>query len=402
MKWTTRLLFLLAISLAGAVIAMVSDQRTRTPESALDSISAILEGDDFNHDTVLRSLDGALSESRSSGDHDLLVRALTLRGDLLLKIGAAEAARTDFEEIRLVQGTEDEELLLRLIETDILAGDPDSGQRRIESVLNINPDSAQAYVLQGRLYQASAKQRTDQCDEILRETLVHDESVMASALVDRLAAQDLLDPHRAGVVSSLRELFTGSDAERLARVLVHSDTASLYSRKARASYEASFIRGSDPLGAYGYITLLLRADRPDKAIRFGAQIRKRAEISSHHPTSLQLIRAHLRAGDGDGAGTLAAELIQATRDLTPSEYGDCCRALLVSQRWSGLFHAASRMRTIGTSTDSGTASFYLGFAQKGRKRFTNARNLLRSFATSNAPAPYPTAHFEAWTTLADG
>ena len=59
------------------------------------------------------------------------------------------------------------------------------------------------------------------------------------------------------------------------------------------------------------------------------------------------------------------------------------------------------MRTIGTSTDSATASLYLGFAQKGRKRFTNARNLLRSFATSNAPAPYPTAHFEAWTTLAE-
>ena len=400
MKWTTRLLFLLAVSLSAAVIAMVSSQKSRTPEATLDAIEATVQRADFNHDAILRSIDVALSNARSSGDKDLQVKALLLRGDVLFKIGASENAIRDFDEVSALRGRPDEDLLLRMAEAHVQAGDPESGQRRVEVLLSINPENPKGHVQEGRLHQASAKKLTDSCDEVMSQTLPYDEALKASGLVDRLTAQDLLDPRRAGLVSTLRELFTEADGERLSRMLVLCDDASLYNRQARESYETSFNYGTNPSGVYEYITLFMRANQPEHAMRFGAHARKNEAVAAHHPINLQLIRAHIAAGDGEGAGTLAAELIQETRDLTPREYGDCCRALHMAERWSGLFYAANRMKAIGTTSDGLEASLYLGLAQMGRKRFSNARILLRTYANSSAPEPYSGARYEAWTILA--
>lgn len=400
MKWTTRLLFLLALSISGALIAMVSGQRNRTPGSALDAINATIERAEYNSTTLLRSLDRSIQGTRASGDTALQVRALNLRGDLLLKIGAAEAARTDYEEIGLLLGAKDESLLLRLVEADVLAGDPSAGLSHLAALLALNPESSLAHIQSGRLALSSAKEFTDACDTLIAETLAYDEAAAASALVDRLAAQDLLDHHRAGVVSSLRSYFTATDGETLARILMKCDSASLFSREARAAFETSFSYDTHAQGVYEYITLLIRADQSARAIRFGSQIRENPAVAAHHPTTLQLIRAHLQAGDGGGAGTLAAELIQATRDLTPAEYAECCKALLKARRWSGLHNAANRMKDRGTSVDGSIASLYLGLAQEGRKRYANARSMLHKFAVSKIPEPFPGAYYEAWTTLA--
>ena len=400
MKWTTRLLFLLAISLSAAVIAMVSNQKSRTPEAALDAIEATIEREDFNHDAILRTLDVALANARSTGQEELQIRSLLLRGEVLFRIGASEGAIRDFDEVSGIRGQPDEELLLRMAEAHVQAGDPESGQRRIETLLSLNPENAKGHVQEGRLHQSSAKKLTDQCGELLDQTLPYKEAAAANSLVDRLTAQDLLDPRRAGQVSSLRALFTDADSERLARILVLCDDASLFNRKARESYEVSFTHGTEPTGVYEFITLLIRSGQHEHALRFGAQARKHKAVASHHLISLQLIRAHTAAGDGDGAGTMAAELIQKTRDLTSSEYADCCRALHLANRWSGLFYAANRMKSIGTAADGLEASLYLGLAQMGRKRHSNARNLLRTYASSNSPEPYPGAQYEAWTILA--
>jgi hypothetical protein len=59
------------------------------------------------------------------------------------------------------------------------------------------------------------------------------------------------------------------------------------------------------------------------------------------------------------------------------------------------------MRTIGTSVDAIESSLYLGLAQYGRKRYSNARTLLRSFAKSTLPDPIPDAHYLAWSILAE-
>ena len=58
------------------------------------------------------------------------------------------------------------------------------------------------------------------------------------------------------------------------------------------------------------------------------------------------------------------------------------------------------MRTIGTSVDTIESALYLGLAQNGRKRYANARTLLRSYAKSNLSDPFPDAHYQAWTILA--
>ncbi|MCH2102790.1 MAG: hypothetical protein MK297_02130 [Planctomycetes bacterium] len=401
MKWTTRILFLLAISLSAALVAMVSGQKTRTPEATLEAIEATIGRDDFNHEAILRSLDGALSNARATGETELQAKALSLRGDVLYKIGAYEDSIRDFDEVSALQGSPDEELLIKMAEAHVRAGDPESGQRRIETLLSVNPESAPGLVQQGRLHQSSAEKLTDECEEAMSQIMPHAEAERAATIVDRLTAQDLLDPRRAGQVSTLREFFTEADGERLTRILVLCDDASVYNRKARDSYERSFEYSADPLGAYEYITLLMRAQRPEHALRFGAQVRKHRPVLGHHPTTLQLIRAHVAAGDGAGAGTLAAELIQATRDLTPEEYAVCCRALQMSSRWSGLFYAGNRMKSVGTAADGLEASLYLGLAQLGRKRYTNARALLRTYASSGAPEPYEGALYEAWTLLAE-
>jgi hypothetical protein len=197
MKWTTRILFVLAISTATAVIAMVSNQRNRTPELTLDSIEETLERDDYNQSTLIRALDTALNNSQRSGDHTSQIRALRIRGDLYLEIGAPTEARRDYEQIKALLPAPDESILLRLVQADIESGDPESGQRRIEELLSIAPDSSNALVQRGRLHLASATQRKIQCEGLLMETLAPQVLHTGIALVDQLSAQDLLDPERA-------------------------------------------------------------------------------------------------------------------------------------------------------------------------------------------------------------
>ena len=88
--------FLLA---SAALVAMVSGQKSRTPEATLEAIEATVGRDDFNHEAILRSLDGALSNARATGDTELQAKALTLRGDVLYKIGAYEDSIRDFDEV---------------------------------------------------------------------------------------------------------------------------------------------------------------------------------------------------------------------------------------------------------------------------------------------------------------
>ena len=400
MKWTTRILFVLALSTSTAVIAMVSIQRNKTPELTLDAIEETLNRDDYNHSTLIQALKTALKNSQRAGDQASQIRALTVRGDLYLEIGAYEEARSDFEQIRALQSIPDESTLLRLVYTDIESGDPERGQRRIDELLSINPSSASALVQRGRLHLASSLKRREQCEAQMRESLPPSDHELGETLLDQLTAQDLLDPERAGGVSMFREMFPDSAGEKLSRILVLADEASLYVRDARGAFEESFAFGIDVEGIYEYINILMRSKQPEKAMRFGAQVRTYQEIRDHHQTTLTLIKAHYDARDIAGAGTLAAELVQATRDLNTQEYALCCKALLASERWSGLFFAASRMRSIGTSIDSIESALYLGLAQNGRKRYANARTLLRSYAKSNLSDPFPDAHYQAWTILA--
>lgn len=400
MKWTTRILFVLAISISTAVIAMVSNQRNRTPELSLDAIEETLEKDDYNHSTLIQALNTAFKNSQRAGDQDSQIRALTIRGDLYLEIGAHEEARNDFEQIKALLPIPDARILLRLVQTDIKSGDPERGQRRIDELLKIAPNSSKAYTQRGRLHLTSARQRQTQCESLLKDALAPAQFAIGVRLLDQLSAQDLMDPERAGGVSSLRELFPEAAGEKLSRILVLADEASSYSRDARASFERSFAFDAGAEAIYEFINLLMRSKQPEKAMRFGAQARMHEEIKGHHKTTLSLIKAHYDARDINGAGTLAAELVQATRELTTQEYALCCKALLASERWSGLFFAASRMRAIGTSVDGLESSLYLGLAQNGRKRHANARTLLRSFAKSNLIDPYPDAHYHAWTILA--
>ena len=66
MKWMTRLLPLLAICMVAFLVAMVSGLRKNTPGVTLGSIEEALGRGDYNHITLLRSLDTALANSQSS------------------------------------------------------------------------------------------------------------------------------------------------------------------------------------------------------------------------------------------------------------------------------------------------------------------------------------------------
>ena len=215
MQRSTQFLFLIVVGILVSLGALVSKQSSRTPQEVLEEVRTALASETFEEQTLLRRLGASLraTEPGAEGNEALEQVCAELRiarGKLLLRIGATEDAREDFQAVMDRYRPGDRVVRRLLIEAENAEGQTESALRHLEELLHDEPGYGPAWVERGRLHQQLAAQVLETCEEKLNFALVEEDAVSALAVVKRLSARDAEDSRRTTTILELHQLFPKS------------------------------------------------------------------------------------------------------------------------------------------------------------------------------------------------
>jgi len=401
MKWTLRLLLLLALFTAGSLAVMVTRQRQGSPAELLAEVRDVLAAGRFEERIVLRRLEDVVALARKSGDDGLLTEALSTRADLLLSIGATGLARRDYQELLAGERPGAREIRRRMVQVDVAEGRLEAGLSELRDLIRDEPDFVPAWIESGRLNLLSADELLERCRTDLALALVEEDAQAAFAIVTRLSAQDPLDPARATGALALRDLVPAEREELAARVLVLSDQASAATRRARQAFVRSFtLDAVEPQAVAGLMRILIDAGRSELAVDFGLLATSWPAVAEHVPTAALLIRALLDRQDYRRASEQAGRWLKERAPLSADFLHLLCEGLYRGKDWRRLRDCSNRLKSIGTAHDVEVSQMYMGFAQAGEEQPERAAQLLRAFALGRVDEPLPGLRAEAWRQIA--
>ena len=408
MNRLTKFLFLASAAVVVMVVAMVSRQTLRTPKEILDEVRLELQTEGFDRTRLLRQLEAAIRRAEQQdlsapGVVDLCTELRTVRGQLLVDLGAYSEAQRDLEIILDRYRPGDSEVRRLLIQIQSKEGDLDGALANLERLIEDHPDHGPAWVDLALTHQQLAEETLELAREKLRYVLVPEDYEVAARKVLSLAARAPEDPLRISDILTLRELVPRSDEETLAQVLELADTAAAELQLARSSFLTGFQFGLYPKAVKGYLELLVAANRSTEAIHLGSLLLARGELEGDHEIAQLLIQTLADVGDWRHASELSSQWLRKSNSL-PSEFLLlACRANFMANHWGSLFNAGSRLRAIGTVTEVQISSFYRGFAlaKINKPNFAQSKLLLAGYARTRSAEPFPGARYRAWVQLAE-
>ncbi|MCB9916187.1 MAG: hypothetical protein H6828_13750 [Planctomycetes bacterium] len=408
MNRLSRLLFVVALGVVLALVAMVSRQRLRSPHEVLEEVRQELAQDAYDEARVLRQLGGAIRRAETMDPdlavvQDLCSELRLLRARVLMEIGANTEAREDLEQVLFRYRPADADVRRLLVAVDRAEGDLEGALRRLSEILEQEPDYGPAWAETGLIHQLLAQGLLDEAAERMRYVLVSDDVVAARAHLESLAARPAGDPLRTSDLLALRTLFPTREEEVLAQVLELAELAAGDLAEARAAYLRSFQLGLDPAATRGYLEILVAAGRTDDALHLGLVLGKAGEGASDPQAAQLLIEVYGERGDWRHAAELASDWIGRGTPLEASFLRLACEAIYRGARWNHLFGAANRLRSIGSTEDEASASFYSGmaYASSTVPKPELALRDLGNFARGRLPEPFPGAREAAWKRIAE-
>lgn len=362
MKWkTTTALLLLA---GGAVMAGRALLKTEPtiPLEILNDVRARMTKPGYDERAALRDLERALDEARRMGDEPLAVRLLTQHSDILYSIGAYGDARVDIERILAVYQKNNKKLECQVAELQLLEGQIEEAHAKVGRLLRRFPDFGDAWRLRGLLETQMADQRLFDAEDAARATLVADDAVRASELLDELAARAPLDPARIALSHDLRKLFVPRREDRLEDVLNMADGASERFAEARHSYAQSFSDGVEPEAVASFIDLLARAGRGGLAADFGLSARGFKAVERDPAVTARLLETLSDQGREEEYISILKDWPWEERPADAAFYEAACLAFFRAGEWTSLTDPLLRLRTVGTHEQRSMCDYMIGMS----------------------------------------
>ncbi|MAF65760.1 MAG: hypothetical protein CMJ84_08895 [Planctomycetes bacterium] len=402
MKWTLRLLIATALGLALALSGILGGGDAASGRELLAEVRSDLEDPDHDPDEALRHLGTALRLAESHGPRVLAAEVLQTRAELLMEIGATEAARADIETVLERYLPEDRDLRLMLVETDLASGDLERGLATTAALLADAPDFGPALVASGRLREGLADRRLAECHEILKVVLVADDALEAHRLLTLLVGRRADDPGRATNALQLQALFPPGEEERLARILALADEASGAVGSALDEYLSSLSHGYlAPQAILGILRALTDAGRGELAADLGMLARAWPAIDENVDVTRALLSILLARTDHERAGDVAKTWVRRRGHLEPEFLHQLAEALYFAETWNALLLCASWLGDAGTHSQQSAKLVYRGFSLVALGRAEEGAALLRRFASRRRVIPIPGMRTRAWLGVAD-
>ena len=162
MNRLSRLLFVVALGVVLALVAMVSRQRLRSPHEVLEEVRQELAQDAYDEARVLRQLGGAIRRAETMDPdlavvQDLCSELRLLRARVLMEIGANTEAREDLEQVLFRYRPADADVRRLLVAVDRAEGDLEGALRRLSEILEQEPDYGPAWAETGLIHQLLAQ-----------------------------------------------------------------------------------------------------------------------------------------------------------------------------------------------------------------------------------------------------
>jgi len=399
MKWTSWILFGLAIGVCVALVAMVTRQARRTPAEAFIALQSGIAAGHFDDEMALANLDLVYERALAEGDRALASEVRLARGKALARIGAFERAHAEVLAVHEERGGP-REIDDLLIDIEARSGDVRSALRRVDAQLAQHPDDPAGWQLAGRLHGEASAKALERAAAIVRRALVSEDQPAGLLLCDRLSALDPQDPARYALNHRLRGYFTTAQGEDAESVLAALESAATDSQAAREAYTRGLEQRLDPESLRGFVELLERSGHGELVLGLASAADRIPELQEHVALSVQLLDTLVATEHQRFASTVAARWIRRSAQAPSEFYDAACRTLLATETWPALREAANRLFTEAGAEPR--VYFYLGLGQieapqADRATFEAGRlNLLALFLNRNAPAPVPGAHARAW------
>lgn len=401
MKWTTPLLLVAILAIAGFAFRSVFLGTPETPREVCARLEQTTKLPSFDKRNALRSLSRSLKHPTARGDDELTRRLLRLRANIHQEMDAFDKARSDVERMQALSPEESVPLELEAIQLQAETGKTTEALRRVIALSDRHPDAPSVPTLRGRLEAESAHDWNEQARQLAVQYLVRSEAQQAFPIIDDLCSQHIADPRRTQLLRELHGFFSNTRAEKLGRILDLCEIASQHNAAARTSYAQGLVNEMTITGLIELLDLLVESDRPDLVVDLGVASRVFPEILSSPGSLIALIDAMEDLGQGQRAGRIVSEW--PWKDATaPREFYLKASQLLYNTDMLGPLSRASRaLRSFG-SDDVVTSYFYSGHISGTHSKYQSAMRSLSRFLKANTPGPVPGARSAAYRILAAG
>lgn len=401
MKWTTWLLFGLALTLCAALFAMAGRRDARSPSEFFAALEARIEAKQIDDDVALSELDLALRQAEESGNHALMDDVRLLRGKILSRIGSWERAKADLQIVNEHRGAPIAiDLLLSDVETR--SGDLRAAQTRVRTRVTRDATDLEAWKQLGLLHAQSCTQALEGALAITRRTLIPTDAESAKTICARLCALDRSDPARVAWSHRLRTLYGTDRGVELEATLGRCDEGSEDARAALDALGHLLRARADPQCLTALFGLLRDAGHAETIADVAAAAVRVPDVRNDVACSTLILDTLLELERMRFAAQLSIQWLSRASPAPVMFFAAVCRALYATANWNHLGRAASLMYAVSDTAQHPWTDFYLGIARVhqpalGRDQTIQGRiDLVTRFLNSTAIDPLPGARAIAW------
>lgn len=406
MKWTTWLLFGLALGLCAALFAMVGRRSARSPAEFFASLSTQIEAGVLDDDAALSNLDLALRQAQQADDATLGDDVRLARGRILARIGSWERAKEDFELVREHRGSSP---ALEKLLTDVEArsGDVGAALERVRGRLEREPADLSTWRESALLHARSSRLNLEEARKIVRASLVPSDVPESERSCARLSTLDRSDPSRVAWAQRLRTAFGVERGTELERTLGFCDQASEDARGAFVALARVLRERADPECLATLWAFLVDAGEEHMIADVAAATLRMPDVRNDLACSTLVLDTLLDMKRSRFATQVAGPWLTRTSAAPATFFASACRAFYSTGAWAQLGQAAATMSTVADTAQVPWVDFYWGIARVrqpalGRDQTLYGRiNLVTRFLNSTAIDPQPNARVIAWQVAAE-
>ena len=296
MRWTTAAALFLPLAAGGALVSYVLPREPPAPGEVLAAVRSEIGTPLFDEAEAIRQLDGLLDEALETSDAQLGVEVLLTRSDVYRQLAAYDRARADLETLLATHRRGDRVLELDLARLEARDGEVPSALQRTRSLLQREPEFAEAWEVRGELEVQAARKALDALFARVDLALSRVEAKEAKERLLERAARAPDDPALANLRFELGDLFAASAEAELYDVLaVVSEPRDAFER-AREAFAKAISMQPSARSVVALADLLTMAGQPDHAILLELAAQGIPAISGDADALASLLR-HLADGD---------------------------------------------------------------------------------------------------------
>jgi hypothetical protein len=422
------LLVLLALLMAGLVIAVVRFDARGSAETLAEEARVLLSEELPDYDAALRLLERGIRRAEDRDDRTVAAelalehaRVFRHRWDRSVVDREVLSDRNDLvsvvQECRVwLETYEPSDVTVRLLgaRAALDLERPRAALPFLAGLQSADGDGAELALLRARLEVALANAVLDEAGDLFAEQLPRHGADRARAETRRAASRPPGDPVRSAIQDGLRADLGAQLGEVAAGAI---DAAAPHFGRALDHYLDVLEHGVDGTAVQGIQAILLAAEEFDRAAALGHLALDRGDLTQRSRVALVTMEVLMAAGRRDEAARRVQLLIDDREhpfELAELEVEDMyhwCELLHELELWRALQSCAGPLRTInlarGEPADrEGQAVFHSAVALANLDRFDRLAPLLNRIPVSDAE-PFPGFRLETWsararTAAADG